>query len=87
MALLLDAVSDPIVGVYSDNFKSKLGRRHPLMYAAAIPLGIFLARFCTTLGIRRWGIDSLVIYLPDIKSTHIHPFQCSMERYDGRVDR
>lgn len=43
LALLLDAVSDPIVGVYSDNFKSKLGRRHPLMYAAAIPLGIFMA--------------------------------------------
>ena len=42
-ALLLDAVSDPIVGAYSDNFKSKLGRRHPLMYAAAVPLGIFMA--------------------------------------------
>ncbi|MFL6872339.1 MAG: MFS transporter [Candidatus Azotimanducaceae bacterium] len=43
LALLLDAVSDPIVGAYSDNFKSKLGRRHPLMYAAAVPLGIFMA--------------------------------------------
>ena len=43
LALLLDAFSDPIVGVYSDNFKSKLGRRHPLMYAAAVPLGIFMA--------------------------------------------
>ena len=43
LALFLDAVSDPVVGTYSDNFKSNLGRRHPLMYAAALPLGIFMA--------------------------------------------
>jgi Na+/melibiose symporter-like transporter len=43
LALIVDAVSDPVVGSYSDNFKSKLGRRHPLMYAAAVPLGIFMA--------------------------------------------
>ena len=43
LALFLDAVSDPVVGTYSDNLKSNLGRRHPLMYAAALPLGIFMA--------------------------------------------
>ena len=43
LALLIDAISDPLVGSYSDNFKSKLGRRHPLMYAAAVPLGSFVA--------------------------------------------
>ena len=43
LALFLDAVSDPVVGTYSDNFKSNLGRRHPFMYAAALPLGIFMA--------------------------------------------
>lgn len=39
-ALIIDAVTDPIVGSYSDRFRSKLGRRHPFMYASAIPLGI-----------------------------------------------
>ena len=43
LALLLDAISDPVVGSYSDSLKSRLGRRHPLMYAAALPLGIFIA--------------------------------------------
>ncbi len=43
LALFLDAVSDPLVGTYSDNLKTNLGRRHPLMYAAALPLGIFMA--------------------------------------------
>lgn len=40
VALLFDAFSDPIVGYVSDNWHSRLGRRHPFMYAAAIPLGI-----------------------------------------------
>lgn len=39
-ALLVDAVTDPIVGSYSDGFRSRLGRRHPFMYAAAVPLGL-----------------------------------------------
>ncbi|HKI73773.1 MAG TPA: MFS transporter [Pseudomonadales bacterium] len=38
IALVFDAVTDPIAGSLSDNFKSKLGRRHPFMYLSAIPL-------------------------------------------------
>lgn len=40
VALLVDAITDPIVGSYSDSFRSRLGRRHPFMYAAAVPLGL-----------------------------------------------
>ncbi len=42
IALVFDAISDPIVGAYSDSFRSRLGRRHPFMYAAALPLGVFM---------------------------------------------
>lgn len=38
VALATDAISDPVVGYWSDNFRSKWGRRHPFMYAAAIPI-------------------------------------------------
>ena len=38
IALIADAFSDPIVGYWSDNFRSRWGRRHPFMYAAAIPI-------------------------------------------------
>jgi len=38
--LVFDGISDPIVGAFSDNFHSKLGRRHPFMYASAIPFGL-----------------------------------------------
>ena len=42
IALFVDAITDPMVGAYSDNFRSRLGRRHPFMYAAAVPLGVFM---------------------------------------------
>jgi GPH family glycoside/pentoside/hexuronide:cation symporter len=41
IALAFDAITDPIAGSLSDNWKSPRGRRHPFMYAAAIPLGVF----------------------------------------------
>jgi glycoside/pentoside/hexuronide:cation symporter, GPH family len=37
-ALMFDAFVDPIIGYWSDNFRSKWGRRHPFMYASVIPL-------------------------------------------------
>lgn len=40
IALLVDAVSDPIVGYWSDNLRSKMGRRHPFLYAAMVPVAI-----------------------------------------------
>ena len=39
IALIFDAVTDPLAGSISDNWRGKLGRRHPFMYASAIPLG------------------------------------------------
>lgn len=39
-ALVLDAISDPLVGYWSDRWRSRLGRRHPFIYASAIPMGI-----------------------------------------------
>lgn len=39
-SLVLDAFSDPIVGSISDRTRSKWGRRHPYLFAAAIPVGL-----------------------------------------------
>ncbi len=38
VTLLLDAVTDPVVGHLSDHFRSRWGRRHPFMYASALPV-------------------------------------------------
>ena len=40
IAIFFDAISDPLVGSMSDNFKSKLGRRHPFMFASPLPVMI-----------------------------------------------
>ena len=40
IALLMDAISDPAVGYWSDRLKSRWGRRHPFIYASALPMGI-----------------------------------------------
>ena len=40
LALIVDAVSDPLVGNLSDMTRSRWGRRHPYMYAAAIPFAL-----------------------------------------------
>jgi Na+/melibiose symporter-like transporter len=40
IALAVDAIMDPIIGEISDNLRTPIGRRHPLMYAAAVPLGL-----------------------------------------------
>lgn len=42
IAVLIDALTDPIVGSYSDGLKTRFGRRHPLMFAAVLPLAIGL---------------------------------------------
>jgi glycoside/pentoside/hexuronide:cation symporter, GPH family len=42
LAVTIDAITDPMVGSYSDGLKTKLGRRHLLMYWAIIPLGLCL---------------------------------------------
>jgi Na+/melibiose symporter-like transporter len=39
VALVVDAFADPIVGFLSDHLHSPWGRRHPFMYASAIPVG------------------------------------------------
>ena len=38
IALVFDAITDPLVGSISDRWRSKLGRRHPFMFLAPIPV-------------------------------------------------
>lgn len=40
LAVLWDAVTDPIIGFISDNFRGKRGRRRPFMLFSAVPYGI-----------------------------------------------
>ena len=41
VSLLADVVLDPLIGHFSDNLRSPWGRRHPFMYASAVPVAAF----------------------------------------------
>lgn len=40
LAVVVDAVTDPVIGSISDHWRSRYGRRHPFMYAGALGTGI-----------------------------------------------
>lgn len=43
LALVADAMIDPLIGQFSDELSSRWGRRHPLLYAAALPAAVAYA--------------------------------------------
>ena len=56
-ATAFDAVTDPLAGSISDRTRHRWGRRHPFMYAAALPLGItFALLFSPPADLSEWGI-------------------------------
>jgi Na+/melibiose symporter-like transporter len=60
-ALLLDAFLDPIIGQVSDHWRSAWGRRHPFMYASAVPVAVlFILLWHPPLG---WSNTALLAYL------------------------
>jgi GPH family glycoside/pentoside/hexuronide:cation symporter len=57
IALLFDAVTDPLIGVLSDRTKSRYGRRLPYLFASALPLGVtFIAAFQPPAGLDEGGL-------------------------------
>ena len=40
ISLAIDAVLDPLIGRFSDTLRSRWGRRHPFMYASALPIAV-----------------------------------------------
>ncbi|MFW2350739.1 MFS transporter [Qipengyuania sp.] len=60
IALVADAISDPLVGYWSDNLRSRWGRRHPFMYAAALPVAL---SYFLLWNPPDWGQTGLFFYL------------------------
>lgn len=57
ISLLWDGISDPVVGSWSDQFRSRWGRRHPLLVAGSIPsVLLFLALFSPPDGLTEIGV-------------------------------
>ena len=52
VAVIFDAISDPIIGAWSDRLESRWGRRHPFMVAGTLPMGVgFIGLFAVPDGV------------------------------------
>jgi GPH family glycoside/pentoside/hexuronide:cation symporter len=60
IALVFDAFLDPIVGEISDNIRTRWGRRHPFMYASALPVAV---SYLLLWNPPRWSHGALFVYL------------------------
>lgn len=60
IAMVVDAVVDPFLGQFSDDFRSRWGRRHPFMYAAIIPVAVSYFFLWTP---PAWSPEALFAYL------------------------
>ena len=57
IAFVIDSVWDPSVGYFSDHLRTRWGRRHPLMYGAAIPVaGSYFLLWNPPAGLHDWGL-------------------------------
>lgn len=57
VATVIDAVTDPMMGAFSDAFRHRLGRRHPFIYAAVLPLAVtFVLLFAPPAGLGEAGL-------------------------------
>ncbi len=64
LALVFDAITDPIVGSVSDRWQGALGRRHPFLYASAVPLGLaFILLFVPLVSIESAGQGGLFAWM------------------------
>ena len=57
IALVFDAISDPVVGSWSDGFRSRWGRRHPFMILGAVPMAVlFFGIFWPPAGLSKFSL-------------------------------
>ncbi len=60
IATVVDAFADPFIGAVSDRWRSPMGRRHPFMFAAAVPVAIL---FFLLWNPPAWSQQALFAYL------------------------
>lgn len=67
LALVIDAVTDPLMGSWSDGFHHRWGRRHPFLLASALPVGLSFALLFSPpalgpVGLTLWAGAFLIVH-------------------------
>ena len=62
IALVVDACVDPTIGYLSDRLRSRWGRRHPFMYAAALPISLsYWLLFSPPAAMSQWALFAYLL--------------------------
>ena len=94
IALCWDAITDPIVGSWSDGVKTRWGRRHPLILGGGLPMSVlFIALFAPPGGLGQMGtfvwLTGVAILLRTFLTINFIPFQAMgaelSQDYDERT--
>ena len=82
IAVIWDAISDPLLGHWSDKTRSRVGRRHPFMYASLFifPAG-FYALFNPIAGVRGEDAFVYILFWPCWFAQERLSSRCRVRRY------
>ena len=57
ISLVVDALTDPVIGDWSDRLRARFGRRHTMMFGSVIPMGLFFfLQFTPPSGLSQQGL-------------------------------
>ncbi len=93
IALIFDALTDPLAGSISDNWRSRYGRRHPFMYASAAPLAVtFFLLFLppsdmSDLGLFAWMTIFVVLTRASMTLYHVPHLALGAELSEDYTER
>ncbi len=93
ISLVCDAVSDPLVGRWSDRLRHRWGRRHPFLYASVVPIAVCYYLIWDPPELSQWGLFAyllgLAVTLRLAVTLHAVPFNALAPEvapaYDGRT--
>ncbi|MEM7017632.1 MAG: MFS transporter, partial [Pseudomonadota bacterium] len=55
IAIIMDGITDPLIGAWSDRIRTRWGRRHPMLLVSTVPLAItFVLLFTPPSGMSDW---------------------------------
>ena len=64
IALVVDALTDPIIGDWSDRLRARFGRRHTMMFGSVLPMGLFFfLQFTPPSGLSQQGLFAWLLVM------------------------
>ena len=70
LAMVVDGITDPVVGYWSDNLRTRMGRRHPFMLFSPLPIAVaFWCIFNPAEGLSEYQLFAWLTFWSSSKAT------------------